>query len=760
MIEDPSYSKWYSNGYGIFWILGHAGTGKSTLIKHALESCVEQTQEKDDQEPTVALSFFFRNQGKLLQRTTEGLFRALLYQLLEKIPEEMKSCAETLGLRKSRFSQVGREDKMSGTNPNKSMWSTPYLVKQFEDSVEKVVERFNIRIFVDALDECKDTERNEDATEEMYNLVLKMQHMTERLRSKPRKFSICFACRHYPKLARLDDDNHVFAENGNGKDIEEYVCQELDREITGDEHRTLRDTLKKELLQSADGNFLWVTIMVPKVLIMHRGGRPDLLTEVRKIPKRIEHFYATAISSLAKEACEISLKFFQWVCFATKPLEVNEIRFAINIIPDKRYRSFDELPKPFWGNTDDEMKSLVCTLSGGLAEVRNSTEVFFIHQSVKDYMISSGFHRLDPEQYDTQRVLKRGHDLLLTSCLWWSAESSISKVFDDFIASFSQEIIYLTFQSFSEDIGENFDFSPDPSLEDIRGAIHDLSGPDRQAIRDFRKPKTTRNWNESLPPKYIKNTESLKLEGWLLVDEVLACYYTWETTIFCTPSSSGYVYAVSNWRNHALQSLSNDPESDAADALKAGLDLSFLRVDSAHIFLHNHVFCTLHLAACMSNPVVLRELLEQDVDRRLGLNSKGLGLSTPLMVASHEGIVDNVQLLLEQNGIEVDATCLGGRTALFLAIEQKHQLIVELLVNNNADLDHQDENGFTALMHAAKYDQNGILKLLLERGAKTEIQDNKGLTAVDHATDGCFEGLSLHIIRKVGRQDRDNWLQK
>ncbi|KAM0429135.1 hypothetical protein ACHAQK_011307 [Fusarium lateritium] len=637
LIKDPSYSKWYSNGYGIFWILGHAGTGKSTLIKHAIESCVRQTRGGNDQDPTVALSFFFHSQGKLLQRTTEGLFRALFHQLLEKIPKEMKPFADTLDLRKSRLNQVGREDKMSSTNHDGSIWPTPYLMKHFQDSVERVLERLNIRIFVDALNECKDTESNEDVTKEMYNLVIKMQDMAERLRSKPRKFSICFACRHVSQLARLDGDNHVFAQNGNMKDVENYVCQELDREITSDEHRGLRDTLKKKLLQSANGNFLWVTTVVPKILTMYRGGRPDLLAELRKIPRKIEEFYAATVSSLAKETCAMSLKFFQWVCFATRPLEVHDIRFAINIIPDKKYRSFNELPKLFWGSTDEEMKNLVCTLSGGLAEVRNST-VFLIHQSVKDYMMGSGFYRLDPEQYDTQRVLKYGHDLLLTSCLWWSAESSILKAFDYFIASFSQEIIYLAFDSASEDLGGDFDCFPDLSLEDIRGAINNLSDPDRQAIRNFSKPEITHDWNKSLPPEYAKSTESLEFKEWLLVDEVLACLFAWIIIINNTPSVMGYMYAVSNWGDHALQSLVNASESDASDALKAGLDLFFSRADSTHILLHNLVFRTLHSEACLSNPVILRELLKRDVDKRLSLNLKGLEISTQLMSTSDKGM--------------------------------------------------------------------------------------------------------------------------
>ncbi|KAF5621723.1 ankyrin repeat [Fusarium sp. NRRL 25303] len=758
LIEDPSYSKWYDDGHGTFWILGHAGTGKSTLIKQAIKRCEEQAH----QDRTVVLSFFFHNQGKLLQRTSEGLFRALLHQLIEKLPHQMRPFAEKLDLKKSRLNQVVWEDRMSVTNSNEPIWPAPYLMKHFEDSVEELVERFDIRIFVDALDECKDKEWNDEETADVYNLVLKMQEITERLCSKPRKFSICFACRRYPQLARLDRHNHVFVEHGNGKDIEEYVCRELEREITGEEYKDRRETLKDEILKAADRNFLWVTIVVPKLLMMNRGGRADLIAELHKIPQRIEDIFATAISSLPKETRPLSLKFFQWVCFATRPLDVSEIRFAINIIPEKQYRSFDDLPQPLWGNTDEDMENLVCTLSGGLAEVRVSGEVFFIHQSVKDYMIRSGFCCLDLCQSDTQQVLKGGHYLLLNSCLWWMAESTMSKASDRLLDSFSEEIIHTTFASLpavTDDFFDNFDISsdisPDISPENIRLEIDALSESERQGLREAFKQTTTRNWDSSLPEDYSQGSDWSQFDEWLFVDEVLACYLFWITILFTTPSALGYMYAVGSWTDHAVQCLTDMPESIGAEILRLGLDLFFSRAQPTHIFLHNHVFITLHRVAMASSPVVLRELLEQDSDRSLDVNLRSADDMTPLMGALEEGASENVQVLLKRNDVEVDAEDINNKTALLMAIESKNYSIAELLINNNADINHQDNKGLTALMYAVQGDKNEIVDLLLEHGARTDIEDNNDLSAVDHATDTCFSRLRHHIIQKVKRQEME-----
>jgi hypothetical protein len=87
LLEHPIYSNWHGEGHGVFWILGSPGSGKSTIIKHA----IRKDQGLHDQHSTITLSFFFQNQGKRLQHTVEGLLRGLLRQLLEKAPGQMHS---------------------------------------------------------------------------------------------------------------------------------------------------------------------------------------------------------------------------------------------------------------------------------------------------------------------------------------------------------------------------------------------------------------------------------------------------------------------------------------------------------------------------------------------------------------------------------------------------------------------------------------------------------------------------------------------
>ena len=70
-----------STHHGFFWIKGKAGAGKSTLMKHASTYAEARCSPRQH-----VLNFFFHARGGSLETSTDGLFRSLLHQLLEKVP--------------------------------------------------------------------------------------------------------------------------------------------------------------------------------------------------------------------------------------------------------------------------------------------------------------------------------------------------------------------------------------------------------------------------------------------------------------------------------------------------------------------------------------------------------------------------------------------------------------------------------------------------------------------------------------------------
>ncbi|KAL6825728.1 purine and uridine phosphorylase [Trichoderma sp. SZMC 28015] len=86
LLHKSEYINWLdtakiSEHRGFLWIKGKPGTGKSTLMKFALNSAKKTMRDK------TIIYFFFNARGEELEKSTIGMYRSLLLQLLEKLPE-------------------------------------------------------------------------------------------------------------------------------------------------------------------------------------------------------------------------------------------------------------------------------------------------------------------------------------------------------------------------------------------------------------------------------------------------------------------------------------------------------------------------------------------------------------------------------------------------------------------------------------------------------------------------------------------------
>ena len=89
---------------------------------------------------------------------------------------------------------------------------------------------------------------------------------------------------------------------------------------------------------------------------------------------------------------------------------------------------------------------------------------------------------------------------------------------------------------------------------------------------------------------------------------------------------------------------------------------------------------------------------------------------------------DAVKALLE-SGADPDQLFFNGETALHLAVEQKNQELVTLLLAYGADVNiQQRKEGFTPLMYAAIMDDRPMIQLLASHGADPTAPDVDGYT--------------------------------
>jgi ankyrin repeat protein len=171
----------------------------------------------------------------------------------------------------------------------------------------------------------------------------------------------------------------------------------------------------------------------------------------------------------------------------------------------------------------------------------------------------------------------------------------------------------------------------------------------------------------------------------------------------------------------------------------------------------------LHIASFYGHEEIMKILLKQDgIDMNV-VNNDG---STALMIAIAkddkkitENHISTVKLLLDK-GVDVNVVNKDGSTALTFAITEGHISIVKLLLDKGIDVNARYmgkllnkrtddlnvnanyKNGYTALLIASEKGHIIIVNMLLKRGADVEAKDKFGDTALIIAS---IKGKTEHI---------------
>lgn len=124
---------------------------------------------------------------------------------------------------------------------------------------------------------------------------------------------------------------------------------------------------------------------------------------------------------------------------------------------------------------------------------------------------------------------------------------------------------------------------------------------------------------------------------------------------------------------------------------------------------------TLHWAAKRGDVPRVKVLVGQG----LAVTAKDDRRATPLHLASLEGHISVMEVLVRESPHAVHCQDNQGRTALYLAVSRGHKAAVGWLLDNNSPIDCCDEQGLSPLA-CALWDKIDIALLLINRGAKVE----------------------------------------
>ena len=364
---------------GVLWIKGKPGAGKSTLMKHAFH----YHQNKFPNH--VIAAYFFNARGDTLERSPLGMLRSLLYQLLDQSPQFCNDLMKLIVDKRKKHGEIWE-------------WYKEEL-KNFLLEMMKRHQHQPITIFLDALDECDDSE--------VRKVVMFLEELSLEASASKTILSICLSSRHYPAISMKIMSQLVVERNvEHDRDITIYVKDKL---------RARDPAIEIELLEKAGGISMWIVLVIEMLNQAFDEGRLRAMeAKLRTIPSDLDEVFREIIEKDNTAKDETAL-LFQWVLYCIRPLEPEELYFAIMAGTDQ----MDHDPWDQSKTTMETIERFIISASRGLVELRKlswTTTVQFIHESVKDFLVRNKRLRI----LDTTAILNdsgTSHDRLASCCL-------------------------------------------------------------------------------------------------------------------------------------------------------------------------------------------------------------------------------------------------------------------------------------------------------------------------------------------------------
>ncbi|KAL7910421.1 ankyrin repeat-containing domain protein [Trichoderma velutinum] len=678
LLGHNAYIRWAASRGNLLWIKGKPGAGKSTLLKYTLS---KQRDISGAKENDLVMSFFFHGRGGALQKTPLGFLRSILHQILKQVPKALSELV-------SAYQQKCRD---MGDPPEKWQWHTEELWHFFKSSLPKILADRSIWLFVDALDECGEVDARQLV--ERFKSLAKLTPLPEWI-----YFRICFSCRHYPILSS-PGLYEICLEMENKNDISTYVRSEL--RLSSFEKPKL-SLIRNLIILRASGIFLWARLVVRQVqdLELDGAGSNKIEATIRSTPKGLHELYKELINGMKPS----SLKLIQWVCFAMRPLSMDELRWALVI--DARFPSLQACQ-----NSEDyipdsiRMKQQVIKLSRGLAEVTADSDtqvVQFIHQSVKDFFTSEGLVALDDTSASANEEVRDKYSPLRSpSCVVREDDRAVA-ILDSFTL-----------------------LCVPPLLTRLVGALTAILGSIGQITTNI----DSRDENGWTPLAWAAKegheaVVKLLLQAGAEVDS---------KDIF---DRTPLLWASRN-RHGAIVKLLHDAgaEINSKDSLDNETPLSW--------------------ASEQGHEAMVELLLQLGAS----VNSKAYNNRTPLSWAATEGHEAVVTLLL-QAGAEIDLKDIFDRTPLSWASENGHEAVTKLLLDAGAEGNTKDKFNWTPLLWASESGHEAVFKLLHNAGAEVDLKDSFcSQTPLSWASEKGHEAmvkLLLNAGAKVNSKDKYN----
>lgn len=205
------------------------------------------------------------------------------------------------------------------------------------------------------------------------------------------------------------------------------------------------------------------------------------------------------------------------------------------------------------------------------------------------------------------------------------------------------------------------------------------------------------------------------------------------TALSVTSTPTATIQPVSTLTNEQKQTMTEQ----LIQAAEAGdtATVQRLLMEGADINGRDALGRTPVMAATHGNQIdTVRLLIEAGAD----INIRDNRMDNPFLYSGAEGLPDILRLSIDA-GADTKLTNRFGGTALIPAAERGHvEIVYELLTRTDVDVNHVNDLGWTALLEAIILSNGGqrhqqVVQLLVDHGADINIADKDGVTPLQHA---------------------------
>ncbi|KAL6814637.1 quinon protein alcohol dehydrogenase-like superfamily [Trichoderma camerunense] len=369
ILDHEGFKKWrHTEESSVLWIKGDPGKGKTMLLCGIIEDLEKMLEENSN------LAYFFCQATDSRINSASSAVAGLIFSLIKQNP--------------TLFSPICKqhEDKLSQLDgPN--AWAVLGDIFEAATQVRGIPAPICV---VDALDEC------EHDCKLLLSLILKTSNHVKWLLSSRNVKDIERGLRLIDPARRLSLELKENAENVS-KSIDVYINNSISGIEALEDDEELQMQTVTTLKRKANGTFLWVALVIEQLRDTDRRNVEEVLEE---IPEGLENLYDLIVQRANaklrqkdREACQILLSI---VTTAERPLHLEELHTFISSQWAHYKSSYNIL----------DMKDIVRDCASLLA-IRDDI-VYFVHQSVKDYMVGKASNSIFPSgiPYQHQKMFE------------------------------------------------------------------------------------------------------------------------------------------------------------------------------------------------------------------------------------------------------------------------------------------------------------------------------------------------------------------